>query len=158
MRWCTTWVTAHFYLIFGGSVVIMYFAISYEICPRLTGREHAAPSLLRLQLWSWFVGMMVMTLPWHWLGLQGQWRRVANFNYADPVIAGWGPWVIVSLVGGIILLASVLLFLRTRCIYGDLPRTRYFSRFAGAAATIGPRAEATFAAISGLGESQWPVE
>jgi cytochrome c oxidase subunit 1 len=35
--------------------------------------------------------MMVMTLPWHWLGLQGQWRRVANFNYADPIIAGWGP-------------------------------------------------------------------
>ena len=35
---------------------------------------------------------MVMTVPWHWLGLQGQWRRVANFNYADPIIAGWGLW------------------------------------------------------------------
>jgi cytochrome c oxidase subunit 1 len=54
--------------------------------------------------------MMVMTLPWHWLGLQGQWRRVANFNYADPIIAGWGPWVIVSLGGGLLLLASALLF------------------------------------------------
>ena len=41
--------------------------------------------------------MMVMTLPWHYLGLQGQWRRVATFNYADPIIAAWGPWVIVSL-------------------------------------------------------------
>ena len=39
----TSWVTAHFHLIFGGSVVIMYFAIAYEIWPRLTGREH--PSL-----------------------------------------------------------------------------------------------------------------
>jgi cytochrome c oxidase subunit I len=105
-------VTAHFHLIFGGSVVIMYFAIAYEIWPRLTGREHASPALLRAQLWLWFVGMMVMTLPWHWLGLQGQWRRVANFNYADPIIAGWGPWVIVSLVGGLILLASVVLFVR----------------------------------------------
>ena len=54
--------------------------------------------------------MMVMTFPWHYLGLQGQWRRVATFNYADPIIAGWGPWVIVSLVGGVILLASGLLF------------------------------------------------
>ena len=35
----TAWVTAHFHLIFGGSVVIMYFAIAYEIWPRLTGRE-----------------------------------------------------------------------------------------------------------------------
>src|SRR5215470_10122862 len=106
----TSWVTAHFHLIFGGSVVIMYFAIAYEIWPRLTGREYASLAPLRLQLWLWFIGMMVMTLPWHWLGLQGQWRRVANFNYADPIIASWGPWVIVSLAGGLVLLASALLF------------------------------------------------
>ena len=74
----TSWVTAHFHLIFGGSVVIMYFAIAYDIWPRLTGRDHPSLSWLRLQLWLWCIGMMVMTLPWHWLGLQGQWRRVAN--------------------------------------------------------------------------------
>src|SRR3954467_3587894 len=108
----TSWVTAHFHLIFGGSVVIMYFAIAYEVWPRLTGREHPSIRLLRLQLWLWFAGMMIMTLPWHWLGLQGQWRRVANFNYADPIIAGWGPLVIVSFAGGLVLLLSALLFLR----------------------------------------------
>jgi cytochrome c oxidase subunit 1 len=108
----TSWVTAHFHLIFGGSVLIMYFAIAYEIWPRLTGREHRTLAPLRLQLWLWFIGIMVMTLPWHWLGLQGQWRRVANFNYADPIIAGWGPWVLVSLFGGFVLLASALLFVR----------------------------------------------
>ena len=112
----TSWVTAHFHLIFGGSVVIMYFAIAYEIWPRLTGREHRSLAPLRLQLWLWFIGMMVMTLPWHWLGLQGQWRRVANFNYADPIIAGWGPWVVVSLGGGIILLVSALLFVRNLAV------------------------------------------
>ena len=112
----TSWVTAHFHLIFGGSVVIMYFAIAYEIWPRLTGREHASLAPLRLQLWLWFIGMMVMTLPWHWLGLQGQWRRVANFNYADPIIAGWGPWVIVSFVGGLFLLVSALLFVRNLAV------------------------------------------
>jgi cytochrome c oxidase subunit I len=108
----TSWVTAHFHLIFGGSVVIMYFAIAYEIWPRLTGRAHVSLAPLRWQLWSWFIGMLVMTVPWHWLGLQGQWRRVANFNYADPIIAAWGPWVNVSLVGGLILLASAVLFCR----------------------------------------------
>src|SRR5262249_8752255 len=106
----TSWVTAHFHLIFGGSVVIMYFAIAYELWPQLTGREHPSLMPLRLQLWLWFIGMMVMTVPWHWLGLQGQWRRVANFIYADPIIAPWGPWVIVSLAGGVILLVSALLF------------------------------------------------
>src|SRR5436305_1097779 len=108
----TSWVTAHFHLIFGGTVVIMYFAIAYEMWPRLTGREHPSRGLLRLQLWLWFIGMIVMTLPWHWLGLQGQWRRVANFNYADPIIAGWGPLVILSFGGGLVLLPSALLFTR----------------------------------------------
>jgi cytochrome c oxidase subunit I len=112
----TSWVTAHFHLIFGGSVVIMYFAIAYEIWPRLTGREHPSVRYLLVQLWLWFGGMMVMTLPWHWLGLQGQWRRVANFNYADPIISGWGPWVVVSFAGGLILLVSALLFVRNLAV------------------------------------------
>jgi cytochrome c oxidase subunit 1 len=105
----TSWVTAHFHLIFGGTVVIMYFAIAYQIWPRLTGR--AAPSVpwQRRQLWLWFVGMMVTTLPWHWLGLNGQWRRVAHFDYSDPLLAWWGPWVVVSFLGGLVLLASALL-------------------------------------------------
>jgi cytochrome c oxidase subunit 1 len=117
----TSWVTAHFHLIFGGSVVIMYFAVAYDIWPRLTGREHGSVGPLRLQLWLWFTGMMVMTLPWHWLGLQGQWRRVANFNYSDPIISGWGPWVLVSLAGGIILLVSALMFVRNLAILHRRP-------------------------------------
>lgn len=106
----TSWVTAHFHLIFGGTVVIMYQAICYSIWPSLTGRNFPDLKPLRLQLWLWFIGMMVMTLPWHWLGLQGQWRRVAAFDYSNPIIHGWGPWVIVSLVGGIILAVSALMF------------------------------------------------
>jgi cytochrome c oxidase subunit 1 len=107
----TSWVTAHFHLIFGGTVVLMYFAIAYEIWPRLTGRPFASPGALRLQLWLWTIGMMVMTLPWHFLGLQGQWRRVADFDYANPIIAAWGPWVVVSLAGGVALALSAFLFI-----------------------------------------------
>lgn len=107
----TSWVTAHFHLIFGGTVVIMYFAIAYEIWPSLTGRAATSLGLQRLQLWLWAIGMMVMTIPWHYLGLQGQWRRVAAFDYTDPRIAEWGPWVVVSLIGGVILLISAILFL-----------------------------------------------
>src|SRR5262249_53743629 len=97
--------------------------IAYEIWPRLTGREHPSADYLLVQLWLWFVGMMVMTVPWHWLGLQGQWRRVANFNYADPIIAGWGPGVIVSLAGGLILLVSARLFVRTLVVLHRGPAT-----------------------------------
>ena len=106
----TSWVTAHFHLIFGGTVVIMYFAIAYAIWPTLTGRAFASSKRLNLQLWLWAIGMMVMTIPWHFLGLQGQWRRVATFDYSDPIISQWGPLVLVSLFGGAVLLASALLF------------------------------------------------
>jgi cytochrome c oxidase subunit I len=105
----TSWVTAHFHLIFGGTVVIMYFAIAYETWPRLTGRAVSSVLWQRRQLWLWFIGMLVTTLPWHWLGLNGQWRRVAHFDYSDPLLAWWGPWVVVSFVGGLMLLASALL-------------------------------------------------
>lgn len=106
----TSWVTAHFHLIFGGTVVMMYFAIAYEIWPSLTGRVFKSPRTQRIQLWLWAAGMMVMALPWHYLGLLGQWRRVATFDYSDPRIAPWGPWVMVSLAGGVILLCSAWLF------------------------------------------------
>jgi cytochrome c oxidase subunit 1 len=107
----TSWVTAHFHLIFGGAVVIMYFAIAYEMWPRITGRPLRSKALARWQLWSWFLGMLITTIPWHITGLMGQPRRVAVFDYSEPFIARMGPLVIVSVVGGLILLISAVLLI-----------------------------------------------
>jgi cytochrome c oxidase subunit 1 len=107
----TSFGTAHFHLILGGATLIMYFAIAYEIWPKLTGRALSAPALLRGQLWLWFVGILVVTLPWHVLGIWGQPRRVATFDYANPVIAAWAPWVTVSVVGAVLMLAAALLLI-----------------------------------------------
>ena len=92
----TQWVTGHFHLIYGGSIVIMYFAIAYELWPRLTGRPLAAPKLVRLQLWTWFVGMLLTTLPWHAVGVMGQPRRMAYFDFSDPALAAQAIWVSLS--------------------------------------------------------------
>jgi cytochrome c oxidase subunit 1 len=105
----TSWVTAHFHLIFGGAVVIMYFAIAYELWPRITGRPLCSERLARWQLWLWFWGMMITTIPWHITGLMGQPRRIASFDYTMPLMARMGPLVIVSVIGGLILLLSALL-------------------------------------------------
>jgi len=128
----TSWITAHFHLIFGGTTVIMYFAIAYTIWPTLTGSDVGSKTLERVQIWSWFGGMMIMTLPWHYLGLLGQWRRVATFDYSNPIIARWGPWVDVSVVGGAVLLASALLFVvnlvrlhRSRSAAAEAPQQLY---------------------------------
>src|SRR6266436_3296586 len=107
----TSWVTAHFHLIFGGAVVIMYFAVAYEMWPRITGKPLRSKALARWQLWLWFAGMMIATIPWHITGLMGQPRRVAIFDYGDPFVARMGPLVIISVIGGLILLVSAILLI-----------------------------------------------
>jgi cytochrome c oxidase subunit I len=107
----TQWITGHFHLIFGGAIVIMYFAIAYDLWPHLTGRALADLSLMRTQLWLWFVGMIVTTFPWHWVGILGMPRRMAYFDYGDPAVATQAFSVTLSAIGGFILVASGGLFI-----------------------------------------------
>jgi cytochrome c oxidase subunit I len=118
----TSWVPAHFHLIFGGTVVIMYFAIAYEMWPRITGRPLRSKRLARWQLWSWFCGILITTIPWHIAGLMGQPRRVATFDYSDPLIAPTAPLTIISVLGGVILLCSAILLIviLVRSHFGEL--------------------------------------
>ncbi|MES2184945.1 MAG: cbb3-type cytochrome c oxidase subunit I [Pseudomonadota bacterium] len=107
----TQWVTGHFHLIFGGAIVIMYFVIAYELWPQLTRCARMPLRLMRWQLWLWFIGMLVLTLPWHFVGLLGMPRRMAYFDYSHPDIhpQAWG--VVVSVAGGAMLVVSALLFI-----------------------------------------------
>jgi cytochrome c oxidase subunit 1 len=107
----TQWITGHFHLIFGGAIVIMYFAIAYDLWPHLTGRALPDLRLARAQLWLWFIGMIVTTFPWHWVGILGMPRRMAYFDFSDPAISPQALSVTLSATGGLILLVSGLLFL-----------------------------------------------
>lgn len=108
----TQFVTAHFHLIFGGAVVIMYFAIAYELWPRLTGRS-LPTRLMLVQLWTWFAGMLIVTLPWHVVGIMGQPRRMSYYDYSDPALAPQAIWVAISAIGGFVLVFSTLLLIVT---------------------------------------------
>jgi cytochrome c oxidase subunit 1 len=107
----TAWVPAHFHLMFGGAIVIMYFAIAYEMWPRITGKPLWSKRVARWQLWLWFVGMFVTTIPWHITGLMGQPRRVAIFDFSDPLLAPMVPLAVLSVIGAFILLASAVLLI-----------------------------------------------
>ena len=107
----TQWITGHFHLIFGGAIVIMYFAIAYDLWPHLTGRAFEGFALMRLQLWLWFVGMIVTTFPWHYVGILGMPRRMAYYDYADPELASESLPVALSALGALLLLTSAALFL-----------------------------------------------
>ncbi|WP_233869074.1 cbb3-type cytochrome c oxidase subunit I [Paraburkholderia adhaesiva] len=107
----TQWITGHFHLIFGGAIVIMYFAIAYDLWPHLTGRALNNWRLMRWQLWLWFIGMMVTTIPWHFVGIMGMPRRMAYFDFTDPAIAPQAMLVVISVFGGLILVISGILFI-----------------------------------------------
>jgi cytochrome c oxidase subunit 1 len=107
----TQWITGHFHLIFGGAIVIMYFALAYDLWPHLTGRALASSGMMKAQLWLWFVGMLVLTFPWHVVGVMGMPRRMAYFDYANPEIAPQAITVTLSTIGGLLLVVSGLLFL-----------------------------------------------
>jgi cytochrome c oxidase subunit 1 len=106
----TQWITGHFHLIFGGAIVIMYFAVAYDLWPHLTGRALPSEGLMRIQLWLWFIGMIVTSFPWHYVGILGMPRRMAYFDFSNLALAPEAVWATISVFGGLILLAAGLLF------------------------------------------------
>jgi cytochrome c oxidase subunit 1 len=122
----TQWITGHFHLIYGGAVVIMYFAVAYELWPRLTGRPLRSSKLALAQLWLWFIGIAILTLPWHVVGLLGQPRRMAYYDWSDPQLASQAPWVVASALGGAVLLisAALLLVILIRSAIGERAEVR----------------------------------
>ncbi|MDM0030729.1 cbb3-type cytochrome c oxidase subunit I [Variovorax sp. J22P271] len=109
----TQWVTGHFHLIFAGAIVLMYFMVAYELWPQLTGCAPLSAALIKWQIWLWFVGMMVLSMPWHLVGLLGMPRRMAYYDYTHPEIQPQAWTVTVSAIGGFILLASGILLVYT---------------------------------------------
>jgi cytochrome c oxidase subunit 1 len=106
----TQWVTGHFHLIFAGAIVIMYFMIAYDLWPQLTNCAPLSKRLVKAQVWLWFLGMLVLTLPWHWVGLLGMPRRMAYYDYSHPDLHPQAWTVTVSTFGGLMLVVSALLF------------------------------------------------
>jgi cytochrome c oxidase subunit I len=107
----TQWVTGHFHLMFGGAIVIMYFLIAYELWPQLTGCAPLPKRLINLQLWLWFVGMLVLSMPWHLVGLLGMPRRMAYYDFTHPDLASQAWTVTASTLGGLLLVISALLLI-----------------------------------------------
>ena len=105
----TQWVTGHFHLIFAGTTVIMYFAAAYYLWPKMTGKTLYSTKLALTQLWLWFIGMLVLTLPWHQLGMAGQPRRISSTPYDEELVQAWLPAEFAMIAGGIILFSSALL-------------------------------------------------
>jgi cytochrome c oxidase subunit 1 len=103
-------VTGHFHLIFGGAIVIMYFMLAYDLWPQLTRCRPLRGAWVKAQLWLWFAGMLVLSLPWHRVGLLGMPRRMAYYDYTNPALQPQAWTVVASTLGGLLLVVSAVLF------------------------------------------------
>lgn len=106
----TAWVPGHFHLIFAGTTVIMYFAIAYYLWPMLSGKKLFSEDMALVQLWTWFIGMTILSTPWHILGLLGQPRRISGVEYNSLLTLAWDPYELAMILGGLIMLGSACLF------------------------------------------------
>jgi cytochrome c oxidase subunit 1 len=137
----TQWVTGHFHLIFGGAIVIMYFMIAYELWPQITGCAPLPSALVKAQLWLWFIGMLVLSLPWHLVGLLGMPRRMAYYDYSDPALHPQAWTVTMSTFGGLLLVLSafLLVYILARATRTSAPTPPFtFSMAAHPGATTPP--------------------
>ena|GEM_PF-4590901 len=114
----------------------------------MTGRAICSAKLVRTQLWLWFIGMMVVTLPWHYVGLLGAPRRMAYYDYSMPGMQGQAFWVGMSAVGGLILLVSggLFIYILAKSQFGPATEPQAF-RFATAAHPV----ERVPVALNGFG-------
>jgi len=105
----TQWITGHFHLIFAGTTVIMYFGTAYYLWPKMSGKALYSTKLAVYQLWFWFIGMLVLTLPWHQLGIAGQPRRISSTPYDESLVQSWIASELAMIAGGLVLVVSALM-------------------------------------------------
>jgi cytochrome c oxidase subunit 1 len=102
----TYFVVAHFhYVLFGGSIFGLFSGIYYW-WPKINGKM-LDERLGKLHFWLMLIGFNVTFFPQHFLGIIGMPRRI--YTYAPDL--GWNFWNLVSSIGSLIIVLSLLVFI-----------------------------------------------
>lgn len=109
----TIFVTGHFHLTVATAVALTFIGTAYWLVPHAAGRSITprANTIMRVQIWTWAVGMLVMSGAQHIVGLMGAPRRTKWIDYGstESLTQSWVPYQTAMAVGGTILFVSVLL-------------------------------------------------
>nr|YP_001331018.1 cytochrome oxidase subunit 1 [Vanderwaltozyma polyspora]A6H4Q6.1 RecName: Full=Cytochrome c oxidase subunit 1; AltName: Full=Cytochrome c oxidase polypeptide I [Vanderwaltozyma polyspora DSM 70294]CAN85579.1 cytochrome oxidase subunit 1 [Vanderwaltozyma polyspora] len=100
----TYYVVAHFHYVLSMGAVFSMFAGYYYWSPHILGLNYNE-KLAQIQFWLIFVGVNVIFLPMHFLGINGMPRRIPDYPDA---FAGWN---YVSSIGSFIAMISLILFI-----------------------------------------------
>src|SRR5262249_21243786 len=88
-----------------------YMACAYALWPKITGRRLRSRGMAAAQLWMWFVGILVLTIPWHYVGLLWMPRRTAYNPYDPQIVARWSSYTAPMIAGGVLMVLSAVVLL-----------------------------------------------
>jgi cytochrome c oxidase subunit I len=102
----TYYVVSHLhYVLFGGAVFGIFSGVYYWF-PKITGRR-LQEGLGKWHFWLMFIGMNLVFMPMHILGLEGMPRRIYTYGPGR----GWEIWNFIETIGALIIAMSVLIFI-----------------------------------------------
>jgi len=102
----TYYVVSHLhYVLFGGAIFGIVSGVYYWF-PKITGRR-LQEGLGKWHFWLMFVGMNLVFMPMHILGIQGMPRRIYTYGAGR----GWEIWNFIETVGAFIVAAGMLIFI-----------------------------------------------
>jgi cytochrome c oxidase subunit 1 len=100
------YVIAHIhYVLFGGAIFGLFSGIYYWF-PKMTGRM-LNEAIGKWHFWVMFVGMNLVFMPMHILGLEGMPRRIYTYGSGR----GWETWNFIETIGALMIALSILIFL-----------------------------------------------
>ncbi|MEO8355155.1 MAG: cytochrome c oxidase subunit I [Chloroflexota bacterium] len=102
----TYYVVSHLhYVLFGGALFGIFSGVYYWF-PKMTGRR-LQEGLGKWHFWLMFIGMNLVFMPMHILGLQGMPRRIYTYGAGR----GWEVWNFVETIGAFIIATSIMIFI-----------------------------------------------
>jgi cytochrome c oxidase subunit 1 len=102
----TYYVVAHLhYVLFGGALFGIFSGVYYWF-PKVTGHR-LQEGLGRWHFWLMFIGMNLVFMPMHILGLQGMPRRIYTYGAGR----GWEVWNFIETIGAFIIATSIMIFI-----------------------------------------------
>ncbi len=102
----TYYVVAHLhYVLFGGALFGLFSGVYYWF-PKVTGHR-LQEGLGRWHFWLMFIGMNLVFMPMHILGLEGMPRRIYTYGAGR----GWEVWNFIETIGAFIIATSIMMFI-----------------------------------------------
>jgi cytochrome c oxidase subunit 1 len=112
------YVVAHIhYVLFGGAIFGLFSGIYYWF-PKMFGRS-LSETIGKWHFWLMFIGMNLVFMPMHVLGIEGMPRRIYTYGPGR----GWEIWNYLETIGAFLVALSILIFIVNYFVSMRKPQT-----------------------------------